>query len=92
MKTRYFRRLPHTLLVASIALAGTAAAHPGDHGAASEHATFLSGLKHFLTSIDHVGPVIAALLLVYAFRRRAALRAAFSSWRSKGKSPDGTEL
>jgi hydrogenase/urease accessory protein HupE len=89
MKYPTIHRYSRALLVSMLGMAGTAAAHPGAHAGSAEHSTTLSGLKHFFTSIDHVGPVIAAILLaVYAFRRRAALGATFSKWRGKGKSPD----
>lgn len=62
MKTQYVRHLPQALL--AIALAGTATAHQGNHDASTQSA----GLSHYLTSPNHVAPlIIIPLLLVFAW-------------------------
>ena len=70
MKIPILSRFSAFSLIMLMALSGTAAAHPGGHGAATGHSISLSGLMHYLTHIDHVGPVIACLLLIYVLRRR----------------------
>jgi hydrogenase/urease accessory protein HupE len=84
MKNPAISRFSRPLLMLSAALTGTAAAHPGGH---ADQATTLEGLRHFFTHLDHVGPVIAVLLLaVFAFRRRVAIAAALVGWRGKTRN------
>ncbi|HSP41775.1 MAG TPA: hypothetical protein VLO11_02790 [Luteolibacter sp.] len=85
MKNPYSLRPVPAWLLSAAALTGSAAAHPGHHGTSSDPSGSVSGLLHFLTSIDHVGPVLAGLLLLYALRRRAALSAAVSGWRIRNR-------
>jgi|LakMenEpi03Aug12_release.lakeMendotaPanAssembly.Ray.scaffolds.fasta_scaffold151937_3 hydrogenase/urease accessory protein HupE len=77
--SRFFR----ALITASAALCGAAAAHPGGH---ARHSPTCSGIKHYLTHPDHVGPVLAVLLLAaVAFRHRESMAAAITGWRGKNR-------
>ena len=83
MKYPSIPRFHEVLIATAMLLSGTAMAHPGGH---AEHSTTLSGVKHFFSHIDHVGPVIAVLLLaVFAFRRRGAISASISGWKARNR-------
>ncbi len=84
MKARDIR---HLVIAIIAALSNLAAAHPGNHDTAAGESALGSGVSHFLTYIDHIGPVILGLLLIQILHRKRSASRLNIDPHSNRKSP-----
>ena len=86
MKSSLTVRISGLVLAVTSTMAGTALAHPGNHGVGEAAQSWLHGFLHFFTHIDHIAPVIACVFIVVGYRHRVTLLA-FAKRHIFGRKP-----